>query len=178
MSTPVPSCTKPNVYWQQTSEHVLAGRRGSGITPSRQTLTTSTTPSRLQGCLWNTSSNLGGTSKPVKSSCEERIGALLVQASRLCATATSGEAAPSASETPNILGICSHLHDTMAMVAVREHDQHDAHEYLQNLYGNLAWGAAHLQNLLEWAESQGGNPSGESSTKKPRNSLGAATSSH
>ena len=56
----------------------------------------------------------------------ERIGALLAQASRHCATATSGEAAPSASEIPNILGICSHLH-TMAMVAVREHDQHDRH---------------------------------------------------
>ena len=69
----------------------------------------------------------------------QRIGALLVQASRLCATATNGEAATSASEIPNILSICSHLH-TLAMVAVRENDQHDAHEYLQNLCVNLAWG--------------------------------------
>ena len=57
----------------------------------------------------------------------------------------------------------------MAMVSVSENDEHDAHEYLQNLYGNLAWGAAHLQNLLEWAEDQGANPWGETPTKKPRN---------
>ena len=103
----------------------------------------------------------------------ERIGALLVQASRLFTTAACGEAAPSATELPNILGICSNIH-AMAMVAVRENDQHDAHEYLQNLYGNLAWGAAHLQNLLEWAESQGGNPWGETPKKKPRNRQAAA----
>ena len=101
---------------------------------------------------------------------QERIGALLVQASCLFTTAACGEAAPSATELPNILRICSHIH-AMAMVAVRENDQH---EYLQNLYRNLAWGAAHLQDLLEWAESQGGNPWGETPKKKPRNRQAAA----
>ena len=55
-----------------------------------------------------------------------------MQASRLFTAAATGEAAPSAAELPNILDICSHIH-SMAMVAVSEDDQHDAHEYLQNL---------------------------------------------
>ena len=89
----------------------------------------------------------------------ERIGALLIQA------AATGENAPSLDELPNILGISSHIH-AMAMVAVRENDQHDAYEYRQNLYGNLAWGAAHLQNLFAWAKDQRTNPWGETPAKQ------------
>ena len=40
----------------------------------------------------------------------ERIGALLMQASRLFSAAATGENAPSLDELPNILGICSHIH--------------------------------------------------------------------